>query len=300
MRVSRIEFGLVRVGLVLPLLLALVSCASPENRREQGRAAFTEEERARHAEAWRLYLAGDPSWPSRRQAWLAEGPRSAGVLVQSVMIDLVTSFDRSDIDSHERARVELLALSPTSIPYLVEGLVPAEDVVRKLFGDVLVLVGEPAVNPLLELLDRKDPGARRVVVSILGQIGDKRSEDALARLAVLDPEWAVRAEASEALAACSPDRALIVLSRVVREDSDGFVRRRAALALSRTDRREAIPPLVEALRVAVQRLSKATVDEDAVLAQKEIRDLCSGLGRLTGQGFGVDARRWLAWWEGRR
>jgi hypothetical protein len=130
------------------------------------------------------------------------------VLVQSVMIDLVTSFDRSDIDSHERARVELLALSPTSIPYLVEGLVPAEDVVRKLFGDVLVLVGEPAVNPLLELLDRKDPGARRVVVSILGQIGDKRSEDALARLAVLDPEWAVRAEASEALAACSPDRAL--------------------------------------------------------------------------------------------
>jgi HEAT repeat protein len=83
-------------------------------------------------------------------------------------------------------------LSPTSeafdalLPVLLEGLEDPDPLAARLAADVLAVIGEPAVPPLLERLDESSQSARLLVVRSLAEIGDQRAIPAL--MAALDED----------------------------------------------------------------------------------------------------------------
>jgi HEAT repeat protein len=85
-----------------------------------------------------------------------------------------------------------------AIAALIESLAePATIGRRNAAVEGLVRLGEPAVSPLLEALERR-PEHRKLIIDTLGLIGDPRGAPALAPL-VDDPDLNVRAAAGEAL-----------------------------------------------------------------------------------------------------
>lgn len=294
------NFGF-RGGVTALVVMSFVSCAGGPS----GESSFSDADRERLEGYWRAYRQDEEDWPQIREQWLAEGPANAGVLVESVLRDFVESFDRSDLSRHERARSELVALSPQSIPFLVEALLPAEDVVRKQLSDVLSLIGEPAVEPLSGKLSDRDPEVRRVSIVTLRNIGHPSAGPGLSRMLEREPEWKVRAEIPEALSDLLGKESLGTLTGALRRDPDSFVRRRIATAMTSIGERDSVGPLVQALVSAQKQQTEGSgssekVSEDEWIAlEREKRHLCEALERLTGQPFGYEASRWIAWWERR-
>ncbi len=287
------------------LVLLLSSCQST------GRgSSFTPEDRARFDEYWQHYHLSEADWPEYREKWLAEGEKSAAVLIQSVMVDYVESFDENDLLRHDRARTELVELFPASIPFLAEGLIPAQDIVRKQFSEVLVHAGARAVTPLSKKIDHSDPEVRRIVIVTLRKIGHPSAAPLLEKRAKAEKVWRVRAEIPGALIATMGAEAGPSLARMLRDDPDAFVRRRAARVLGGIGSDLFVEDLIKALRRAERELTQipaaggnsegVTDFEDLLVSlHAEINDLCDALEDLTGRGYGKNAKRWLSWWEGR-
>jgi HEAT repeat protein len=109
----------------------------------------------------------------------------------------------------------LVSLGDQSIGLLIRALVnPNEEVCRRT-SLALVTIGEPAVDPLIRAIADQDPGIRRGVIEVLGQIGNTK---AIAPTigALDDPERLVRIEAVRALAALGVP-AIAPLMQVFRE-----------------------------------------------------------------------------------
>jgi HEAT repeat protein len=84
---------------------------------------------------------------------------------------------------------------------------------------VLVTIGEPAVEPLIEALAERGPKARKVAAHALGQLGDPRAVEPLIE-ALRDEEPPVQSSAAIALGSIGDARAIGPLRAVARSGTD--------------------------------------------------------------------------------
>jgi HEAT repeat protein len=192
-------------------------------------------------------IPSDPGEEFRYQAALAIDPSGPGEVGR-----LVSLLD----DPSWRVRmacVERLVAHPSPeavVPALVEALAggpgPGS---RTGAAAALTRLGAPAVPVLLERLGAWGPQARGAAAEILGEIGDRRAEAALAGL-LGDPDGNVRAAAAEALGkAGGPGAGPALLAALERDDA--AVRLAALDALERIG---AAPPAARLAELARDRI----------------------------------------------
>jgi HEAT repeat protein len=163
--------------------------------------------------------------------------------------------------------------------------------------DVLIEIGKPAVEPLIEILNDENPDVRSKVVYILGKIKDPRAVEpliealkdkdsgvrwvaatALGRLrdpraveplveALKDENRRVRAEAAEVLGELKDLRAVEPLIEALK-DKEGYVRAKAAEVLGKIKDPRAVEPLIEALKD-----KDSDVRQSAAIALGDLKDL---------------------------
>jgi HEAT repeat protein len=127
----------------------------------------------------------------------------------------------------------------------------------------LVNIGEPAVEPLIELLNHKDRWARTGAAIALGKIGDKRAVEPLINV-LQDSERNVRWYAAESLGMIGDKRAVLPLIKAL-SDSDVTVSKHAAEALGNLGDSRAVEPLINVFE-------KGRVRESAIAALGKLGD----------------------------
>jgi HEAT repeat protein len=193
---------------------------------------------------WLTPVPSDPGEEFRYQAVMAIDPAAPGELGR-----LVSLLD----DPSWRVRmasVERLLAHPSPeavVPALVEALAAGPGPgARTGAAAALTRLGAPAVPALLARLGGWGPQARGAAAEILGEIGDRRAEGALAVL-LGDADGNVRAAAAEALGkAGGPGAAAALLGALERDDD--AVRLPALDALERLGAAPPAPRLAELAR----------------------------------------------------
>jgi len=94
-------------------------------------------------------------------------------------------------------------------------------------------MGEPAVAPLVTMLDRRDTHARRNAAQALGWVGSSSATEALMRALKRDGDATVRGQAAWALGEIGDPAARRALERAQRRDPAVEVQTAAEWALSR-------------------------------------------------------------------
>jgi HEAT repeat protein len=94
-------------------------------------------------------------------------------------------------------------------------------------------LGEPAVGPLIAMLDSQDAHARRNAAQALGWIGSPSAVDALVHTLKGDRDATVRTQAAWALGTIGNPEARAALERAQRRDREAMVQAEAGLALTR-------------------------------------------------------------------
>jgi HEAT repeat protein len=117
-------------------------------------------------------------------------------------------------------------MNDQSIPALVEQLSDDDGLVRERARHTLVLIGDPAVPPLLELLESRTKRTRWEAAKALAEIGSQKSIPALVGL-FSDRESDIRWLGSEGLVRIGPASIPEVL-RLIIEKPDSTEIRRAA------------------------------------------------------------------------
>lgn len=185
-----------------------------------------------------------------------------------------------DFDNREAAVVALAEINNNYIPPLIESFAtPLDDrwtvplIFQKAAGskvqDVIERIGEPAVEPLIEILKKSQKGewapyVRQEVTKILGRFGDKRAVEPLIA----------------ALRRGNEDRKILWRERQY-----------IAKALGSIGDDRAVEPLIEALTSA-KKISWTSIEEDMAMD-----DIVKALEKITNQDFGSDPKKWKEWWK---
>ena len=144
----------------------------------------------------------------------------------------------SEIRSLAFAGLEKLGWSPPTINDKVYQLIN-----EKKWDDV-VKIGKPAVKPLMEQLNDKDPQVRLGAVSALGKVGDPEAISPLVKL-FQDAELEVQKSAVKALGNIRSPRAYDILLETMMQ-GDEIMADDAAAALAQFKNREALNALLNA------------------------------------------------------
>lgn len=123
-----------------------------------------------------------------------------------------------------------------SLPYLLTQLDTDGPRERHALEDILVKIGQPAVEPLASALvgeARRIDTTRgaRLAAGILGRLGDGRAIDALASLVGHD-DWKLRSAVAEALGRIGGDRVVAPVVEMMSDENE-IVRKSAAVSLRR-------------------------------------------------------------------
>lgn len=184
---------------------------------------------------------------------------------------LATMFNRpiqtiwmvSQIDSSlpEDGRLDLvrrLSQSPSRLANesLVQGLRDASYDVRLASVNALASRSDPsACEALMAVLNEGELDIQPEAAWALGELGDRRAIAVLMDVLAAESEL-LRGRTARALGKLGAEEAVPGLKRMLAEDSDSFVRRSAAIALSRLKVREALGPIFEGFRSAPTRLAQ--------------------------------------------
>ncbi|MDP8230456.1 MAG: HEAT repeat domain-containing protein, partial [Candidatus Gorgyraea atricola] len=122
--------------------------------------------------------------------------------------------------------------------------------------DALVKIGEPAVNPLIELLRSPRHAIRKATATALGQIGNERAVNPLIEL-LRSPRHAIRKATATALGQIGDERAVDPLIELLK-DTDWSIREATATALGQIGDERAVDPLIELLRSRRYAIRKVT------------------------------------------
>jgi protein-S-isoprenylcysteine O-methyltransferase Ste14 len=142
-------------------------------------------------------------------------------------------------------RAEMPADSDTAEAY-VQALRSSDNWhARRPYVRALEGMGDPAVDPLIDLLDDPDPSLRQIAANTLGVLGIDRAIDPLIE-SLSDPNGEVRHWAAGSLGRLRAEKAVAPLILML-EDSPGSALRPAAVALGRIGSRDAVQPLIAAL-----------------------------------------------------
>jgi len=160
---------------------------------------------------------------------------------------------------------------------------------------------DPAtVPPLLEKLKRSDrykPGLQLDLVEALGAIGDPGSVDALITVVADTSLWDKTREASaRALGKLGDRRGALPLAKALNRNLGWNFQQEIFKALEAFGDKRAIGPLATQLAERNKRLP--AFDPTLEYVEKAYdEDLVKTLRKLSGQDFGPDGARWVAWWK---
>jgi len=160
-----------------------------------------------------------------------------------------------------------------SLPYLVTQLDTDGPRERHALEDILVKIGEPAVEPVIEALDRElertdTLRGARMAAGILGRLGDDRATSAL-NSAAGHHDWKVRSSVASAIgrigSADGLDGLLLLLG-----DENEIVRKSSAVAIRRMATEPTPPSDDEALATEPDAVTDADAVTEANARAKEI------------------------------
>ncbi len=133
------------------------------------------------------------------------------------------------------------------IKTLIEDL-NAQDVnVKAASVKALVEAGEPAVEPLIEVLSSKDPEIRENAAITLGKIKDERAIDPLIKL-LTDEEWEVESAATSALVEIGEPVVEPLVFILQDKNEDVFLRMKVIAVLAGIKDERAIQPMIRVLK----------------------------------------------------
>ena len=159
-----------------------------------------------------------------------------------------------------------------SLPYLVTQLDTDGPRERHALENILVRIGEPAVEPLIEALDRElertdTLRGARLAAGILGRLRDDRATQALNKAAA-HSDWKVRSSVASALGRIGSPAGLDGLLRLLRDENE-IVRKSAAVAIRRMATEPTPPDDEHAAETDAAPDAGAKVDADARAGEAE-------------------------------
>lgn len=174
--------------------------------------------------------------------------RVGGAKAVPVLLETVNATRTEDSDVREIALRALARIAdPGAVQPLIQALGTADAWLAPRIADILTRHGEPAVDPLIAVLDDSAPQpARAWAANVLGEVRSQRAFGALVR-ALGDPDDEVRAKAATALGRLGDRRAVGYLLEHLLTDPAPFVRLRIASSLAQFGGPEVIDRLVGAL-----------------------------------------------------
>lgn len=183
-----------------------------------------------------------------------------------------------DPSKRERAKQELLKLGAAAAPALADSLGIQDEELSGIYEQLLTAFGADATPALIETLSEAHPLARARAAEVLAQTRDHRAFPALMdalrgeyytvrtqaalalgqikdpaavpdlKRATMDAEPQVRSAAAQALAQFADPDTFEEIGNLLLDDPQIEVRQAAARAFGRTQRTEAVPFLMDALR----------------------------------------------------
>lgn len=217
-------------------IVLIFSCKGP---------SLKEEEKERLKDWWKVYLRGEKRWEGIRQEWLSLGEESQKLLVLNLMRELIDSYTKRDFFRMDKARRELVLTGSPAVPSLIQSFSWGGDF-RKISSEILVLMGEPAEEPLVEALGDGEASIRKGAARSLGGFKGKRAVKSLTRTALADSDWQVRVEALHSLASIRDPSSLRTF-RMALEDGEGEVKKAAFRAFRNYPFQETAAVLQDAL-----------------------------------------------------
>lgn len=229
---------------------------------------------------------GDEDWRVRKEAVRVA---TALALRLSLLPDLVAAITQGENVGLRNAALEVLGnLGNEATPALTRAIdrVPAHGL--KFVVEALGDTGDPAaVAELARMSEDADPNVAAAAIDALARIGGKEAERALrARLRTTDPFQRTAAlDGLDRLSAVVPWEEIAPLL------GDRIVRRVALRVLGRTDRPEAVPPLLAALDepslhvVASAAVALGRLCEGSAAAAAEVRSRALSIGEGSRAGL---------------
>jgi len=297
--------GLFSLAMAAILACGLAACGATDGSRAP-RLTPEAELPEDYATAWRAWYEEDASWSSWRSRVEADdGLRD--FFTDNLIRVLLLHYGNADLSRagdlpgpFERARRELLHLSESSGPKLVELGFVGDPVVARLCLELLAEIDDArwtlAVAARLEEGEQEERRRAAEWLASLPHAGaeEERVWQALEGAVLGDEAWSVRAQAvlavgERALATGALDRGRALLTRAL-SDEDPLVVRSALRALAASRDRRAFPAVLNLL----ERLER----DGAELALLSAAQRC--LGTLSGLGRPRSSADWRRWWAENR
>jgi HEAT repeat protein len=123
-----------------------------------------------------------------------------------------------------------------AVPFLIRGLSDPHFSVRMTSASALVEIGEPSIEPLMELLSiSPDTTAVHLAIESLGKLKAKRATKALLKK-LEDEDWATRAFAVEALGEIGNKKGTRAIKRLKTRETHPFVLKKIDEALGKKEK----------------------------------------------------------------
>ncbi len=186
-------------------------------------------------------------------------------------------------DSHPNVQWEAVTAlvkidSDRAVEILITALRIGGSRIRNRAVEELVEIGDPAVEPLIAVLEDEDVSVQKYATDALGRIGDVRAVEPLL-LAASKAGPSTLGKTQVALREIGEPAVEPLIAAL--QDEDSSVRRWAAWALGEIGDARAVEPLIAALN-----------DRDFWVR----RTTAEALEKITGQELGRDRIKWQKWW----
>lgn len=145
------------------------------------------------------------------------------------------------------ANVANAASDEQDIEILIENFSSQDADVKADSVKALVEAGEPAVEPLIQALNSKDPEIRENAAITLGKIKDERAIKPLIKL-LTDEEWEVESAATSALVEIGESVVEPLIEILQDENEDVFLQMKVIAVLAGIKDERAIQPMIQALK----------------------------------------------------
>ena len=155
------------------------------------------------------------------------GCESLGKIADTTAFAEVSSCLRDSVEVVRKSAAVALGKMKDSraIPHLIGGLSDPHYSVRMTSASALVEIGEPSVEPLIELLNYSqiaDTLAVYLAIESLGKLEEKRATKPLLKK-LEDEDWATRAFAVEALGEIGDKKGIKAIKRLKKKETHPFV-----------------------------------------------------------------------------
>lgn len=158
------------------------------------------------------------------------------------LVSLFNNLDKRTETSEYLAKQGCAVINP-----LIECLGEEDEIVRNYALKTLVLIGQPAVESLIDGLEYINDNQRLSCVKALGEIGDISAIDPIIEILQNDYVFKIRRTAVEALALINNESALEPILELLKEETDPRIKTTCALAVGDLANENGLKVLIETL-----------------------------------------------------